>query len=49
VLRFVGEAHAQLLDAKRDGALKAYAARREALPVFAETVQPLIPPSIIIV
>jgi glutathione S-transferase len=44
VLRFTGEAHPALLDA-RYPALTAHAARCEALPVFAEIVQPLIPPS----
>jgi glutathione S-transferase len=45
VLRFTGEAHPQLFDATRYPALSAHAARCEALPVFAEIVQPLIPPS----
>jgi glutathione S-transferase len=45
VLRFTGEAHPALLDEARYPALTAHAARCEALPVFAEIVQPLIPPS----
>jgi glutathione S-transferase len=45
VLRFTGEAHPALLDAARYPALTAHAARCEALPVFAEIVQPLRPPS----
>jgi glutathione S-transferase len=45
VLRFTSEAHPQLLDATRYPALTAHAARCEALPVFTEIVQPLIPPS----
>ena len=44
VLRFTGEAHPQLLDA-RYPALQAHAARCEALPPFWEFVQPLAPPS----
>jgi glutathione S-transferase len=43
VLRFTGEAHPALLDA-RYPALKAHAARCEALPPFREIVQPLAPP-----
>jgi glutathione S-transferase len=43
VLRFIGEAHPQLFDA-RYPALKAHAARCEALPPFQEIVQPLSPP-----
>ena len=43
-LRFTGEAHPQLFDA-RCPALKAHAARCEALPPFQEIVQPLAPPS----
>jgi glutathione S-transferase len=43
-LRFTGEAHAALFDA-RYPALKAHAAACEALPVFQEIVQPLAPPS----
>jgi glutathione S-transferase len=43
-LRFTGEAHPHLFDA-RYGALKAHAARCEALPPFLEIVQPLAPPS----
>lgn len=42
-LRFTGEAHPHLFDA-RYGALKAHAARCEALPPFQEIVQPLAPP-----
>jgi glutathione S-transferase len=45
VLRFTSEAHPQLVDAARYPALAAHAARCEALPVFKEIVQPLIPPS----
>jgi glutathione S-transferase len=45
VLRFTGEAHPQLFDAARYPALGAHAARCEALAVFAEIAQPLIPPS----
>jgi glutathione S-transferase len=45
VLRFTREAHPQLFDAARYPALSEHAARCEALPVFAEIVQPLIPPS----
>jgi len=44
VLRFTGEAHPQLFDA-RYPALQAHAARCEALPPFWEFVQPLAPPS----
>ncbi|WKA29436.1 glutathione S-transferase family protein [Bradyrhizobium roseum] len=43
VLRFVGEAHPALFDA-RYPALKAHAARCEALPPFQEIVQALDPP-----
>lgn len=43
VLRFVGEAHPALFDA-RYSALKAHAERCEALPPFREIVQPLAPP-----
>ena len=42
-LRFVGEAHPALFDA-RYPALKAHSARCEALPEFQEIVQPLAPP-----
>jgi glutathione S-transferase len=45
VLRFTGEAHPAFLGDVRYPALTAHAARCEALPVFAEIVQPLIPPS----
>jgi glutathione S-transferase len=45
VLRFLGEAHPQLLDAARNPALAAHAAHCEALPAFVEIVQPLSPPS----
>jgi glutathione S-transferase len=45
VLRFTGEAHPQLFEQTRYPALAAHAARCEALPVFAEIVQPLMPPS----
>jgi glutathione S-transferase len=44
-LRFTGEAHPHLFDAVRYPALSAHAARCEALPMFAEIVQPLAPPS----
>jgi glutathione S-transferase len=44
VLRFTGEAHPALFPATRYPALSAHAARCEALPVFGEIVQPLIPP-----
>ena len=44
VLRFTGEAHPALLVGARYPALSAHAARCEALPVFAEIVQPLMPP-----
>jgi glutathione S-transferase len=43
VLRFVGEAHPALFDA-RYPALKAHSERCEALPPFQEIVQPLAPP-----
>jgi glutathione S-transferase len=43
VLRFVGEAHPALFDA-RYPALKAHSAACEALPPFQEIVQPLAPP-----
>ena len=45
VLRFVAEAHPKLYPVARCQALAAHAARCEALPVFAEIVQPLAPPS----
>jgi glutathione S-transferase len=44
VLRFAGEAHPQLFDTARYPALAAHAAHCEALPAFAEIVQPLAPP-----
>jgi glutathione S-transferase len=44
VLRFTGEAHPALFDA-RYPALKAHSERCEALPPFQEIVQPLAPPS----
>ncbi|MFB9267531.1 glutathione S-transferase family protein [Bradyrhizobium erythrophlei] len=44
VLRFTGEAHPHLFG-DRYPALKAHAARCEALPPFQEIVQPLAPPS----
>lgn len=44
-LRFTGEAHAGVFDDVRHPALAAHAARCEALAVFREIVQPLIPPS----
>jgi glutathione S-transferase len=43
VLRFVGEAHPALFDA-RYPSLKAHSERCEALPPFKEIVQPLAPP-----
>jgi glutathione S-transferase len=43
-LRFTGEAHPNLFN-ERYPALKAHAARCEALPPFQEIVQPLSPPS----
>ena len=45
VLRFAGEAHPALFDAARYPALAPHAAWCEALPAFAEIVQPLAPPS----
>jgi glutathione S-transferase len=45
VLRFTSEAHPQLFDAARYPALAAHAARCEAMDVFREICQPLIPPS----
>jgi glutathione S-transferase len=44
-LRFTGEAHPHLFDATRHPWLSAHAALCEALPAFAEIVQPLAPPS----
>ena len=44
VLRFIREAHPQLFDAARYQALASHGVRCEALPVFKEIVQPLIPP-----
>jgi glutathione S-transferase len=44
-LRFTAEAHAGVFDDVRHPALAAHAARCEALPLFAEIVQPLAPPS----
>jgi glutathione S-transferase len=44
VLRFTSEAHPQLFDPTRYGALAAHAVRCEALPPFQEIVQPLVPP-----
>ena len=44
VLRFTGEAHPALVGGARYPALTAHAARCEALPVFVEIVQPLMPP-----
>ena len=44
VLRFTREAHSGLFDGTRYPSLKAHAARCEALPAFAEIVQPLVPP-----
>jgi len=45
VLRFAGEAHPALFPAARYPELSAHCARCEALPVFAEIMQPLAPPS----
>ena len=45
VLSFTSEAHPRLLDPARHPALADHAARCEAMPVFKEIVQPLIPPS----
>ena len=45
VLRFAGEAHPALFPAARYPELAAHCARCEALPVFAEIMQPLAPPS----
>jgi glutathione S-transferase len=42
-LRFIGEAHPALFDA-RYPALQAHSAACEALPPFREIVQPLAPP-----
>jgi glutathione S-transferase len=44
VLRFTSEAHPQLIDDSRHPALADHAARCEAMEVFQEIVQPLIPP-----
>jgi len=44
-LRFTREAHPGIFEEARFPALTAHAARCEALPVFQEIVQPLIPPS----
>jgi glutathione S-transferase len=44
VLRFTGEAHASVFDAKRWPALAAHAARCEALPPFCEIAQPFSAP-----
>jgi glutathione S-transferase len=44
VLRFLNEAHPHLFDAARYPALADHAARCEAMEVFQEIVQPLIPP-----
>jgi len=43
-VRFAGEAHPKLFDPARHPALADHAARCEALQVFTEIVQPLIPP-----
>jgi len=45
VLRFAGEAHPALFPAARYPELAAHAVRCEALPAFAEIMQPLAPPS----
>jgi glutathione S-transferase len=44
VLRFTGEAHPKLFDGARYPALSTHSAHCEALPAFAEIVQPLVPP-----
>jgi glutathione S-transferase len=44
VLRFTREAHPRLVDPARHPALADHAARCEAMQVFQEIVQPLIPP-----
>lgn len=44
-LRHMGEAHPELIDAKRYPALVAHAAKMEALPVFQEISQPFIAPT----
>jgi len=43
-LRFVAEAHPPLFDGARHPALADHAARCEALPVFKDIAQPLMPP-----
>jgi len=43
-LRFTGEAHAGVFDDVRHPALADHASRCEAMPVFKEIVQPLMPP-----
>ena len=45
VLRFTSEAHPSLVDPAAHPSLADHAARCEAMPVFQEIVQPLIPPS----
>jgi glutathione S-transferase len=45
VLRFTGEAHPSLVDPAAHPSLADHAARCEAMPVFKEIVQPLVPPS----
>jgi glutathione S-transferase len=44
-LRFISEAHPDLIDWLRCPALKAHAKRCEALPIFREISQPFIPPA----
>jgi glutathione S-transferase len=44
-LRFLTDAHAGMVDMADYPALKAHAARLEALPVFTEIAQPFIPPA----
>jgi glutathione S-transferase len=44
VLRFVAEAHPELISMGNFPALSAHAARLEALPVFQAIIQPFIPP-----
>jgi glutathione S-transferase len=45
VMRFIAEAHANVVDLSGYSKLGALAARCEALPVFAEIQQPFIPPA----
>lgn len=45
VLRFIGEAHPGLVSITDFPALKAHAARMEALPVFQAVMQPFVAPA----